>query len=263
MKKTKIHLVVCLIFLNVMANGQSLTEEIIADKYKTYRNHNTIDFDPLLTHLAGKRIAAFGESTHGAYDFYYLNSLLAKELVEAQVVNSIVLEKSFIHLLEVNDYVTGKVEVVDFKVFMNKHGLAPPVRDLILWLKEYNLQFKQEEDKVMLLGMDLQADLKYATSLVKDKIRQMGMSFPSNFDSLGKSHQDPLLIEFISYSDSLLNRYNGPEVHSGQMVRTILNNMKRCVAFESAGPFSFTKVRDNAMADNLIELEEKIIPKGR
>jgi erythromycin esterase len=107
--------------------------------------------------FSSKKIAGFGESTHGTHEFYTTRLQFLELLVTKCGYRTVAFESGYGSCLFVNDYVRdGKGELdtmvkkLEFWNYQNQD-----VRDLLKWIRSYNTN-KKEEEKISFYGFDMQ-----------------------------------------------------------------------------------------------------------
>jgi len=115
------------------------------------------EIKPLREIFISKKIAGFGESTHGTHEFYTTRLQFLKFLVSECGYRTVALESGYGIGLFVNDFVRdGKgnidsaVHKLDFWMYRFQEA-----RDLLQWLRNYNSN-KKEDEKVSFYGFDMQ-----------------------------------------------------------------------------------------------------------
>lgn len=116
------------------------------------------DLLPLKTAFADKEIVGMGEATHGTKEFFDLKSKTFKFLVTNCNYKVFGIEASYGECSFINDYVNsgiGNIDTVmdhfDFWTWRTEE-----VKELILWIKNYNQQ-KSESEKISFYGFDMQS----------------------------------------------------------------------------------------------------------
>jgi erythromycin esterase len=107
--------------------------------------------------FSSKKIAGFGESTHGTHEFYTTRLQMLQFLVTQCGYKVVALESGYGTCLYVNDFVRdGKGNIdsaqnkLDFWMYRFQEA-----RDLLEWLRNYNSN-KKEDEKVSFYGFDMQ-----------------------------------------------------------------------------------------------------------
>lgn len=112
---------------------------------------------PLLQTLSKATIVGLGEATHGTAEFFRMKDLLFRQLVQQYDFRAIVFELPWGNAQLVNDFVTkgiGTAEsALDETIFWVYN--TEEVRDLVQWMRAYNLQ-QEPDDRIQFLGCDPQ-----------------------------------------------------------------------------------------------------------
>jgi len=115
------------------------------------------DLQHLKSILAGNRIVALGEATHGSKEIFQIKHRLIEYLVTQLGYRVFAIEASYGRCRYINDYVLfGKGDldtataITDFSIWRTEE-----VKNLIEWIKEYNQQ--NPTQKVQFVGVDLQS----------------------------------------------------------------------------------------------------------
>ncbi|MDO5474947.1 MAG: erythromycin esterase family protein [Candidatus Saccharibacteria bacterium] len=103
-------------------------------------------------------IVALGEATHGNKEFQSLKLELFEKLVEEYNFRALLFEMDYGEGLFINDFVRGKSNLtideimnnMSFEIYRTKE-----IKELILWMKDYNLQ-KDDSEKLSFYGFDIQ-----------------------------------------------------------------------------------------------------------
>lgn len=105
-------------------------------------------------------LVMLGESTHGTHEFYSVRSEISKRLIEQHGYRFIGVEADWPACQFLNQYIqTGKGSINDvlqtFKRWPTWMWSNSEIADLIEWIKEYNLNIGEKEEKVGFYGIDI------------------------------------------------------------------------------------------------------------
>ncbi len=98
------------------------------------------DLEPLKAVLAGRRLVAIGEATHGTHEFFQMKHRMFVFLVEQMGFTLFGMECGADATARVNEFITGGAG--DAATIANQLTYWPwateEVRDLLLWMRDYN-----------------------------------------------------------------------------------------------------------------------------
>ncbi|MFT2009442.1 erythromycin esterase family protein [Pontibacter sp. 13R65] len=248
------------------AQNQVYVKEL-SGRYENHKQHDAINYQPVAELIQGKRVAGFGESSHGTWDFYYINTELIKYMVSHKLCSAVILEVPFVQGLKINEFVTtGQGNIKDL---MNGIGKPPPVKDLVEWLREYNLKPENSAAPVQFYGMDVQGSKKNAYEYLNSCVSKGGAAAFPQMDALlkaGNSKKDTLLNAYIAHVEGPLKKLRDTDLLAYKENKTceiLLNVLKQSKDFDAAGPFAFAKIRDKFLAENVAFIERNLIPNGK
>ena len=212
------------------------------------------------------KLFGFGEATHYTKEFFNLKAKFFKYLVENEGVTLFIMEESFGHADDINDYLKGGNGTADqltgtlgFGVWRNQE-----VAGLISWIKTYN-QDKPETKQVKFYGMDNQFGYK-TNEVVKQFITKYSINTPektaalldscANADArfINKSILKNYLKQLDNITADLKNNFtpsNTTQFKDYDHAAYALTILKQYIAFELNHSY---KERDKAMAENAIYL---------
>ncbi len=268
-KNKKQHFTICLISLlclfclNVAAQKSlisSLNEAVIPIQ-TTEADSSFGDLQKLDKVLAGKRIVALGEATHGTKEFFTVKERMIKYLITVQGFRTIVFEADFAGTFVMNDYVlynkgTAKegLSKMTLGIYYTKEFL-----DLVEWVRNYNLT-KPIGDRVRFYGCDMQFAFN-SGEILKEKLTQLGISLsPQALKGLDfisswaytKPNKETLpLLE--SLKTELLTSIAGDNPSKRSVDHQIINAVIQTVDYAKAAPllYNLSIVCDKYMADNI------------
>jgi erythromycin esterase len=145
------------------------------------------DLLPLKDLLGSKNIVGMGEATHGTKEFFQLKAEVFKFLVLHCNYKVFAIEDSFGSCGYINDYVLSGTGDVDSAMlhFNFWTWRTQEVRELILWIRNYNL-LKPDFEKVSFYGFDMQnsfSPIQYLDNVFKSDTTRIakdlkGISMP-------------------------------------------------------------------------------------
>lgn len=104
--------------------------------------------------IGDARIVGMGEATHGTAEFWTIRQKLSKYLVEEMGFTAILHEAPFPNSLYINDYVTeGEGTALEAHQRLG-YWRYQEMRDLIVWMREYNLQRGDQDPALHYYGYD-------------------------------------------------------------------------------------------------------------
>ncbi len=157
----KVFLTLCLL-LSFSIHSFSQTKVKIGSKDETLYplsvdQKEYLELLPLKSLFDDKEIIGMGEATHGTKEFFDIKAKFFKFLVTNCNYKVIAIEASTGGCSYINDYIqTGRGDIdsvmqrFDFWVWNTEE-----VKELVLWMKDYNLQ-NTEEEKICFYGFDMQ-----------------------------------------------------------------------------------------------------------
>ncbi len=111
--------------------------------------------------IGQKPLLLIGDSTHGTHEFYQQRINISKQLIQEKNFKLIVLEGDWPNIYTLNQYVQSLIPITAQQALdvSNPHTFwlwnNVEMLNFILWLKKYNEQLPQGEQKVSLHGMDI------------------------------------------------------------------------------------------------------------
>ena len=119
------------------------------------------DYDSLLELIADNRFVLLGESTHGTLEFYRERARLTRRLIEEKGFTVVVVEADWQDAFDVNDFIHGRgpatadAALATFERFPEWMWGNTEVRDLVAWLRSYNVDGAGRRHPVGFYGMDV------------------------------------------------------------------------------------------------------------
>ncbi len=196
-------LFIILIFFNSCKNKSTITEpetpqielsesekEIVneLDNYITPLNGTSPSLDnsdlSVLDNFSDAKIIGLGEATHGTKEFFEMKHRIFKYFAENYGFKILGFEADMGECIYIDRFITKGIGTIE--EVMNKMHFwvwyTMEVRDLILWMKEYDTG-KSPQNQVHLLGMDCQfAD--YNKGLIEDYLKNYGNNYPNYIDPI-------------------------------------------------------------------------------
>lgn len=120
------------------------------------------DLDPLVERLAGERIIAIGEASHGTHEFYEWRAELSRRLIETGGISFIGVEGDWPDCWRLDAWVRGRSDVaLDARHVLSHFERWPTwmwaneeVADFLDWLRAFNLE-RVAADRVGFFGLDV------------------------------------------------------------------------------------------------------------
>jgi erythromycin esterase-like protein len=110
---------------------------------------------PLIAQMAGKRVVAMGEGTHGTAEFYKFRFWLTRILMEEHGFDRLALENTYGDTYQLNQALRQR-SAADLKPLMQKHLLAmwqnQEMAGVLTWMQDYN---RTHRHRVELTGIDV------------------------------------------------------------------------------------------------------------
>lgn len=232
---------------------------------------------PLKDLFSSKSIIGMGEATHGSREFFEIKNGVFQWLVNNCNYRVFGIEATYGGCCYINDFVkSGEGNIDSVMVYLDFWTWqTEEVRDLILWIKDYNAQAEQLE-KISFYGFDMQnfySPVQYLNDYAKkysseqyDKIK--AISFPilgktelkiyqllqnkkNKFeDTLRQTHQ--MLADWV-----LFNKNNIETTQS----KNQFQDLQLCVenlgqAIKSLSVNNGSRYRDSCMAYNVLRIQE-------
>jgi erythromycin esterase len=110
---------------------------------------------PLIAQMAGKRVVAMGEGTHGTAEFYKFRFWLTRILMEEHGFDRLALENTYGDTYQLNQALLQR-PAADLKPLMQKHLLAmwqnQEMAGVLIWMQAHN---RTHRHRVELTGIDV------------------------------------------------------------------------------------------------------------
>ncbi len=160
--KTFLSILIATILINpVHTNDDELIEYIrtAAQPLTTER-----DLNPLIEAAGDRRFVLLGEASHGTSEYYTWRTKISKRLIEEKGFNFIAIEGDWTAAYQVNKFIkdlpgaaTDPREVlVSFNRWPQWMWNNEEIKELIVWLREYNLE-RPENERIGFYGVDIYA----------------------------------------------------------------------------------------------------------
>lgn len=191
-----ISIVVFTSFTVVWANTENdltkeLTENLIPLK-TTLAENGLEDLMPLKEILKDKKIVAMGEATHGTAEFFQMKHRMFEFLVKEMNYRVFGIEANFGSSKIINDYILGEgsvdkcLKALEFWTWDTKE-----VMDMLIWMKEYNKDAKQN-DKIRFYGFDMQS-MDKSLIYILDYLYKIGSPSITEYNIRLKSSNDTII----------------------------------------------------------------------
>src|SRR5438067_7878670 len=120
------------------------------------------DYDQLLEWIGERSLVLIGEASHGTHDFYRERALITRLLIERKGFNGVAIEGDWPDASRVHRFVRGsggdadaRAALADFKRFPSWMWRNMDVLAFVDWLRRFNSEIAQREDRVGFYGLDL------------------------------------------------------------------------------------------------------------
>lgn len=232
--------------------------------------HGYADLRALGPVLAGARVVALGEATHGSREFFQLKHRLLEYLVAERGFTAFTFEAGMGEGLDLDDYVqTGRGDAARAVAGL---GYWPwdteEVLALVEWLRAWN---QGHEKKVHFYGMDMQVPdravreaLAYLNRVDPPQAARFATALHSATSSYDFFAQDPDGLEALrTQAAALLSRLDAQQavyerrssaaewVKVRQLARVALQAITMTLADQVGDEWDGSNLRDQAMADNV------------
>ncbi|MCA8833386.1 erythromycin esterase family protein [Hymenobacter pini] len=157
---------------------------------------------PLVGQMAGKKVVALGEGTHGTAEFYKLRFWLTRMLMEEHGFTQVALENTYGSARRV-DTALHQRQATALKPLMQKHLLSiwqnQETAEMLTWMQAYNRQHRRRQ--VSLTGIDAMFGSDNA-QLVQQGLSKQNPALRPHIEQLVKSaaFQDDMWLQMNSSS---------------------------------------------------------------
>lgn len=142
---------------------------------------------PLIAQMAGKKVVALGEGTHGTAEFYQVRFWLTRILMEEHGFTQVALENAYGGTRRV-DAALHQRQAPDLKPLMQRHLLSiwqnRETAEMLSWMQVYNQQHRRQQ--VSLTGIDAMFGTD-AAQLVAEGLSKRNPALRPNIEQLLKS----------------------------------------------------------------------------
>ena len=116
--------------------------------------------DALADRIGSSKVILLGEATHGTSEFYRMRARITRELIERGLADFVAVEADWPDASRIDDYVLGeerrsRVEFVPFSRFPTWMWRNEEIHEFVEWLRDYNLQERDKEQRIGFHGLDL------------------------------------------------------------------------------------------------------------
>jgi erythromycin esterase len=156
----------------------------------------------VLDKFADAAVIGVGEATHGTSEFFKMKHRLFKYFVEKHGFKIFGFEADMGECIYIDRFICGNSGTIDdaMKKMHFWTWKTQEVRDLILWMKNYNLG-KSDKDKIHLLGVDCQFK-DFNHFLITEYLGKNKVTLPGNLGSSLNNISQIKSEEIASYSSS-------------------------------------------------------------
>jgi len=119
------------------------------------------DYNPLIKKAGLADIVLIGDSTHGTHEFYQQRINLTKRLIQEKQFKLIFIEADWPNTHILNQYIQSQISLSDlqkinpFKKYPVWMWKNQEMFSFLKWLRQYNQQLADDQQKVSLFGMDM------------------------------------------------------------------------------------------------------------
>ncbi|MBD3676168.1 MAG: protein-L-isoaspartate(D-aspartate) O-methyltransferase [Planctomycetaceae bacterium] len=200
--------------------------EMIRDSAELITSIKDHDFGPLLERIGDARLVLIGEATHGTSEFYRFRAEITKALIEQKDFQFVAVEADWPDAYRIHDFVTHKLRDEPryweaFARFPTWMWRNQEVLDFIHWLRDFNLEHRQPNQRVGFYGLDLYSLFTSIDAVLNylDGVDPETAKLARNrYGCLTPWETDP-----ASYGRAVLSgRYRSCETHVTQMLREML-----------------------------------------
>jgi len=246
-------LTVFFLFFTIFCKGQ---ESEIVSKLATISqqlNWKESDFYELEPILQNKKIVALGEATHGTKEFEELYSNLIRFSIEKLGFTAIAFEADFMSSRAINDYVTLKVDSIDYRK-ASGFPMTKERRSMFEWMREWNEGLDQGKRQAEIFGLEVR-NLRRAMECITSYCSKAGINASAiqPFLTVDISKTDkPVLEEGVAFLEELLatkdSLFAEIERHLVTMALQNINHQHRTsTAFKKN---KYLGIRDRSMFEN-------------
>jgi protein-L-isoaspartate(D-aspartate) O-methyltransferase len=116
--------------------------------------------DALLDRIGDARLVLIGEASHGTSEFYRMRARITRELIARRGFQFVAVEADWPDAARIDDYVLGgqrrtSLDFTPFDRFPTWMWRNEEVHDFVDWLRAYNADQREKQNKVGFHGLDL------------------------------------------------------------------------------------------------------------
>lgn len=220
-------------------------------------------------------IIGLGESAYGVKEFNQMKHRLFRYFVQKFNFEIFAIEADLSETIYINRFIQNSIGDIEF--VMNKMSYwttkNKDIKDLILWMKEYNSS-KAESEKIFFLGIDCSSsryleDLvveylnKYNTNNYPENIKKIALYLEENSERILPSFE---INEFKKKADTLLTYFSSNQstfvaksgVTEFNLIYRLIEQTKQVI--EVSNFQKFGEMRDFYMAENVLWLNKLLTP---
>ncbi len=239
-------LIVTVLIHPVYTNDDELVEYIRSNAQPL---NTAQDLDPLIQAAGDRRFVLLGEASHGTSEYYTWRAKISKRLIEEKGFSFIAVEGDWTAAYEVNKFVKDlpgaaadpREVLASFNRWPQWMWNNKEVKDLIVWMREYNSD-RPVEERIGFYGIDIYA----AWDSIDEVIGYFDERYPEKagdirdaYDCLLAFDNDPQAYAIAVYQ----GRVNCKEA-VGKVVSTLRYHADR---FKDDDPKGYFNVKQNAL----------------
>ncbi len=263
LKKAFLTLLSLMLLINLFIKVSGCSRQEVSQTLETAIEEQSIsldsysDIDKLIRKAEGKRLVLLGESTHGTLEFYKWRAEISRRLIEEAGFNFIVVEGDWYPACQVNRFVKGfylketspeELLLQNFTRWPQWMWANPVIKDLVVWLKEYN-EDRTWEELAGFYGMDVYGHWE-SMRAVKEYIRYAGseklMEVKSNYDCFAKYNYD----EWV-YAQAV---HAGSQPCEEKVEEVLALLMEKGPTLSPGAPYNYFSAKQNAIVVRNAEL---------
>src|SRR5665647_1087157 len=140
------------------ASRPAVISKLIAECAEPITGIEDAPIDDLLRRIGEAHVVLLGEATHGTSEFYRMRTRITQELIRRHGFRAVAVEADWPDASVVDRYVRGKAPPsrtwVPFARFPTWMWRNRETHDLLEWLRSYNAETDEPENKVSFSGLD-------------------------------------------------------------------------------------------------------------
>lgn len=230
---------------------QSLESELnpLSDDPLLWNNNDLTFLDP----IANKSIIGLGEATHGTAEFFKAKHRIFRYLVENHGYKIFAFEADFGESLLLNEAIqksnSGSIENLMKTKMHFWTWRTEEVKDLLLWMCEYNLN-KPDEEKVQYMGIDCQFNT-YHPDMVKEYLIKTNARFYAYAEGILSEAKTASKDNFKSYSQESFDNFI-----------TKIDDLQDSVAAHKIKLVTASSEKDYLLNERILEIVEQVAVQG-